>query len=201
MKKINLLISISCIFCCLLISTTTFAQEGTELQSTKQKKVLKAQNKKGSKVVPQNKLTPEQRKAIKEKQAKLRKLTPEQRVKLKEAKEKAVKSKPVRPMVKGGKMQKLNANKATPITKTQLKNRNRDISKAKAISKINKGNGRAKAADSKLAAAKAKLEQMKASGKYSAAEIQKKEAVLAKYETQLGVLKKSLETGSSTVKN
>ena len=202
MKNLNLILFIALLSAFIMPNTTTFAQEGTELQSVKQgKKALKAQNKKGAKIIPQNKLTPAQKKALQQKRIKQGKLTPAQKAQRDEARLKKAKAKPVKPSSPGAKLQKLTPQrKGTPISKTGVKNRTKDINKAKAIAKVNLGSGRAKAGDSKLAKAKAKLKTMKASGKYTDAQIKHKELILAKYEEQLMRLKTSVEKGNASVR-
>ncbi len=202
MNKINLIPSIALIFVFVLSSVTTFAQDAIKLESIKQEqKVLKS---KGNlqKVVPQNKLTPAQKQAIKKKrEVQRKKLIPQQHAQREAARKKRAKLPAAKPISPGGKLEKIKAQqKGKRISKQTAKARKKDIAKAKAIATINRGKGRAIAANKKLELAKIKLATMKKSGKYTPEQIQKKEAILTKYEMQLAGLKKSIETGNAQVK-
>lgn len=184
-----------------MISTTTFAQEGAQLKPTKQQpKILKAQNKKGEKI-QRNELTPAQKKALKEKKLKQQQLNDKQKRQRSEALTKAKKLKPVKASSPNGKLEKLTPRKGTPITKMAAKDRKKDIAKAKAIAKVNKGRGRVAAGNEKLAKASAQLEIMKKSGKYTTAQIKQKELILAKYKQNLLRLKGSVQQGDAKMKN
>jgi len=197
--KINIILPILLVIS--LFSTNTICGQKVQLEPThkgNQVQVLESTKDNREKVTPQNELTPAQKKALNRKRNQARQLQKAKAAKQKnDANQKAGVKKPE------GTVQKLQLQKkqGLKMSAADVSKRKKDISKAKAISTINKGNGRVKAGETKLATARAKLETAKASGKYSDNEIKEKQRVINVYEEYIVRLKKSIETGKQEIRN